>query len=464
MTMLAEPMGLLRQATPVQVRGTVAEIRGMSVHVADLPVPVGADIRIVSRRPSAKPVRGEVVGFDQDQTVAMLYGNTSGIAAGDRVIAGQYAQAVRVGRSLLGRVLNGLGEPIDGKGPVADTVVRPMVPETLDPLNRPLIDQPLGTGVRAIDTMLSVGRGQRLGVFASPGLGKSTLLGTMAKHTAADVSVVALVGERGREVRDFIDKTLGADGLSRSVVVCATGDESPLLRVRAALVATAVAEHFRDDGLDVLLIMDSVTRFCQAQRQIGLAAGEPPTTKGYPPSVFANLPTLLERSGRTHRGSITGFYAVLAEGDELTDPVTDAAKGILDGHVHLSSELANKGHWPAIDVLRSVSRVAGDVQTNDHRAACNEVRQLLHNYNQVEDLLNIGAYSAGSNPDFDLAIAAKPVLDQLLQQGRSEGGPLGDFQRTSKQLMAVMKQIQQAKQQLQAQRQRQQGNAAQGPR
>jgi len=464
MTMLAEPLSLLRQSTPIQVRGTVAEVRGMSVHIADLPVPVGADIRIAARRSNARPIRGEVIGFDQDQTVAMLYGETQGIAAGDRVIAGQYAQSVRVGQSLLGRVLNGLGEPIDGQGPLHDTTVRPMMPPSLDPLNRPLIDQPLGTGVRAIDTMLSVGRGQRLGVFASPGLGKSTLLGTMAKHTAADVSVVALVGERGREVRDFVDKTLGESGLSRSVVVCATGDESPLLRVRAALVATAIAEHFRDGGLDVLLIMDSVTRFCQAQRQIGLAAGEPPTTKGYPPSVFANLPKLLERSGRTHRGSITGFYAVLSEGDELTDPITDAAKGILDGHVHLSHELANKGHWPAIDVLRSVSRVASDVQSPDHRLSCDMVRNLLHSYAQVEDLLNIGAYSAGSNPDFDLAIAAKPVLDQLLQQGRSERGPLGDFDRTSKHLRAVMNQVQQAKQQIEAQRQRQPGMPPQGPR
>jgi FliI/YscN family ATPase len=315
-------------------------------------------------------------------------------------------------------------------------------------MNRPLIDAPLATGVRAIDAVLSVGRGQRLGVFSAPGVGKSTLLATMARHTSADVSVIALIGERGREVRDFIENGLGDEGLARSVVVCATGDEPALLRIRAASAANTVAEFFRDRGADVLLIMDSVTRFCQAQRQVGLAAGEPPATKGYPPSVFATLPVLLERSGRTGRGSITGFYAVLVEGDDMNEPVADAARGILDGHVVLSRALAAKGHYPAIDVLESISRVADDVTAAEHQAARRDVLKLVNAYRQVEDLLNIGAYAAGSNPEFDAAIACKPAIDQLLQQGRKEVTGRAEFDRTRKQLLALAGQIQLARKQL----------------
>jgi len=357
------------------------------------------------------------------------------------VLVGSYSQTVAVGESLLGRVLDGQGEPLDGRGPLEDTTRRSLSPAVIDPLSRPPIQEPLATGVRAIDALISLGRGQRVGVFAPPGLGKSTLLGMMARHTAADVSVVALVGERGREVRDFIDNNLGEEGLARSVVVCATGDEPALVRIRAALAATAIAEYFRDQGRDVLLLMDSVTRFCQAQRQVGLAAGEPPATKGYPPSVFAALPLLLERSGRTEKGSITGLYAVLVEGDDLAEPIADAARGVLDGHIQLSRSLASRGHWPAIDVVNSISRLAHDVTDGDQQAAQRQVLRLLSDYGQVEDLVNIGAYAGGSNADFDLAIACKSTIDQFLEQGRSEVKGRAEFEKTRGQLLALRQAI-----------------------
>lgn len=456
MAVLAEQIEMLGQSAPLELRGSVAEVRGLALRVNDLPAPVGSMVRITGKRGGGEPIDGEVIGFDDQQTIILPLGPTAGIRRGDRVVAMQFAQYVRVGESLLGRVLDGMGRPIDGRGPLLDTVARPLRPQPIDPLQRPLIDEPLATGVRAIDALVSVGRGQRVGVFSAPGVGKSTLLGMMARHTAADVSVIALVGERGREVRDFIDNTLGPDGLKRSVVVCATGDEPALVRIRAALVAAAVAEHFRDAGLDVLLIMDSITRFCQAQRQVGLAAGEPPATKGYPPSVFAMLPALLERSGRTTKGSITGLYSVLVEGDDLTDPVADACRGVLDGHVQLARRLAEQGHYPAIDVLGSISRAADDVTTTDQQQARMQVLRLVSAYRQVEDLLNIGAYSSGSNPEFDLAIACKPAADQLLRQGRTESQGLGDFERTRAQLMALVENIEHHRKQLSgAQRPRQ---------
>jgi len=448
MGMFAHQIAMLDNAALMELRGAVHEVRGLGLRVVDLPVPVGAMVQILTDRGRGKSVDGQVVGFDQHQTVVMPLGETAGISRGDVVIAQQYSAMVRVGMSLLGRVLDGMGRPMDGRGPVKDTVYRPLNPPPVDPMDRPLIDKPLATGVRAIDAMLSVGLGQRLGIFASPGLGKSTLLGTMARHTSADVIVIGLVGERGREVRDFLENQLGEDGRKRSVVVTATGDDSAMLRIRAAMVATTVAEYFRDQGMDVLLIMDSVTRFCQAQRQVGLATGEPPATKGYTPSVFSMLPVLLERSGRTSKGSITGFYSVLVEGEELTDPIADSARGILDGHIVLSRDLANQGHWPAIDVVSSISRVADDVTDGEHQQARRQVLKLVHAYRQVEDLLNIGAYAAGSNPDFDLAIACKPQIDQLLQQSRSRGSEKADFMKTRAILMALHQQIERTRAQL----------------
>jgi FliI/YscN family ATPase len=449
MSLLADQIEIIDNAAALELRGTVSEVRGLALRVADLPVPIGSSVRIETGRGRAalQPLAGEVVGFDRDQTIIVPLGPTSGVRRGDGVIAEQYTQNVWVGKSLLGRVLDGHGRPMDGKAAPADLIPRLLTRGPVDPLDRPLIDTPLATGVRALDSLLSVGRGQRLGVFAAPGVGKSTLLGTMARHTAADVSVIALVGERGREVRDFIENSLGEEGLKTSIVVCATSDEPALLRIRAALVAAAIAEYFRDQGQDVLFIMDSLTRFCQAQREVGLAAGEPPATKGYPPSVFAMLPRLLERSGRTSRGSITGFYAVLVEGDDLNEPISDAARSVLDGHILLSRDLADKGHWPAIDVLGSISRVCDAVIDHEHNDARREILKLVAAYRQVEDLLNIGAYAAGSNPDFDLAIACKPVIDQLLQQGRSEKMN-GGFKATRALLMAVLQKVQASKQEI----------------
>ncbi len=446
--LFAQQIAMLDQAAPMGVQGWVLQVKGMAIYVEDLPVPVGSMVRVLTGRGGGSVLAGEVVGFDHHQTVVMPLGAIDGVRRGDKVIADHFTQTVYVGPTLLGRAIDGLGQPIDELGPLADAAPMPLTPEPVDPLRRPPIDAPLATGVRAVDALISIGRGQRVGVFAAPGVGKSTLLGMMARHTAADVTVIALVGERGREVRDFINNHLGEAGLAKSVVVAATSNEPPLLRLRAAMVANTVAEFFRDQGHDVLLIMDSVTRLCHAQRQIGLAAGEPPTTKGYPPSVFAMLPRLLERSGRTPEGSITGFYSVLVEGDDITEPVSDAVRGILDGHIQLSRDLAHRGHWPAIDVLDSISRVADDVTSPQHQAACREVLTLTNAYRQVEDLLNIGAYAAGSNPDFDLAIACKPAIDQLLQQGRSPTAGAPDFETTSKQLLALAGVIQDTRKKL----------------
>ncbi len=351
----------------------------------------------------------------------MLFQNSAGIAPGTRVIAEQPAPTVGVGHALLGRVIDGLGRPLDDGPPLRDTMQRPLTPPPTLAMDRRRIVEPLPCGVRAIDALLTIGKGQRVGIFSGPGVGKSTLLASVARNTAADVTVFALVGERGREVRHFIETALGPEGLKRSVVVVATGDESPLLRVRAALVACAVAEHFRDLGHDVMLMMDSVTRFAQAQRQIGLTVGEQPATRGYTPSVFAQLPVLLERAGAIEgQGSITGLYAVLVEGDDLNEPISDAVRGILDGHIALSRRLAGQGRYPAIDLLESVSRVADDVCDGHHVAARRQILRLIAAYAQAEDLITIGAYVSGSDPVCDLAIALKPELDAFLRQPPEE--------------------------------------------
>lgn len=448
-SLFAEQLELLASASTVELAGTVLEARGLAVRVSDLPAPVGAAVRIETGSGARRTMlHGEVIGFDRDHTIVMPLGPMAGVRRGDRVKAGHFQQFVRAGDSMLGRVVDAMCRPMDGKGPLVDTVPRPLSPAPVDAMDRPPIDQPLATGVRAIDALLSVGQGQRLGIFASPGLGKSTLLATMARHTAADVTVIGMIGERGREVRDFIDHSLGEEGMKRSVVVCATSDEPALLRIRAALVATSIAEYFRDQGLNVLLLMDSVTRLCQAQRQVGLAAGEPPATRGFPPSVFSLLPVVLERCGRTSRGSITGFFSVLVEGDELTDPISDATRGILDGHIQLSHDLQRRGHYPAIDVLASVSRVADLVTTPEHQSAKRELIKLLNSYTQVEDLLNIGAYPAGSNPEFDMAIACKGAIDQLLRQGRSEVKGKANFDHSRKLLLALVNTFNEARKKL----------------
>jgi FliI/YscN family ATPase len=415
MSALAEQV---RRILPLGLTGSVSKLVGLTVSVGGFPAPLGAVCSVV--RESGAPVRGEVVGFREDETVLLPYGDLAGVRRGNQVMLVQSAPGIRVGERLLGRVLDGRGRFVDNQPPPPlphriglDSVLTP-------PLRRPRINSPLGTGIRVIDAMLTCGKGQRLGIFAGSGVGKSVLMGQMARSSTADVNVVVLVGERGREVREFLERDLGPQGLARSVVVAATSDEPALIRMRAAYVGTAIAEYFRDAGKDVLLMMDSVTRFALAQREIGLAAGEPPATRGYPPSVFAILPRLLERSGKTDRGSITGFYTVLVEADDANEPISDTVRGILDGHIMLSRKLAHQAHWPAIDVLSSISRSMPDVTSDEHRRNADSLKQLLAAYQDSQDLISIGAYQNGSNPMVDAAIRMRDETTKFLRQGMSE--------------------------------------------
>lgn len=440
MTVFAGAMETLRRVQPLRVTGRVAALRGLTVLVDDLPLPVGSLVSIGGGPESGRAVDetvgsesrpprgtfGEIVGFTREHAIVMPLGQTVGIRVRDRVVGEQSAQTIGVSSALLGRVIDGLGRPIDGLGPVPDSTPRPINPEPTRALDRRAINQAMHTGVRALDLFITLGRGQRIGIFSGPGVGKSTLLGTIARRASSDANVIALIGERGREVRDFIENALGPEGLRRSVVVVATGDESPLLRVRAALAACTIAEFFRDEGRDALLMMDSVTRFAHAQRQIGLSVGEPPATKGYTPSVFAGLSRMLERAGAVNRGragSITGLYTILVEGDDLSEPVSDAARGILDGHVILSRKLAQRSHYPAVDVLDSISRVAEDVSDRAHVAARRQIVRLMAVYRDVEDLVQIGAYARGSNPEADVAIEFRPRIEELLRQDRGDAAP-----------------------------------------
>ncbi len=419
MTITAEQIS---QMLPVGLAGRVTRLVGLTAAVSDFPAPLGALVHL--ERDHGEPVLAEVVGFSGEETVLLPHGDLHGIRRGTRARLKQSAPGVKVGRQLLGRVINSQGKFLDGFAPAVLPERRPLNAPPISPLERPRIESALTTGVRAIDGLLTCGKGQRLGIFAGSGVGKSTLMGQIARSTSADVNVVVLIGERGREVREFLEKDLGPEGLARSVVVVATGDEPALLRLRAAYLGTAIAEYFRDDGKDVLLMMDSVTRFALAQREIGLAAGEPPATRGYPPSVFALLPRLLERSGRTTKGSITGFYTVLVEGDDTNEPISDTVRGILDGHIVLTRKLAHQAHFPAIDVLSSISRLMSDLATAEHKTAANGIKQLLAAYQQSEDLINIGAYQAGTNPQVDAAIQLRPQILQFLQQRTDEKSDL----------------------------------------
>ncbi len=414
MPFLTSQLESVENAMPFRIVGSVQSISGLTIEACDLPLPLGALCRINSF--GGRTSTAEVIGFQNDRTLLMPLSTTAGAARGDRIENLTSAPRIGCSEQLLGRVLNGFGEPIDGRGPLNITQTRRIDAPSIDPMNRTNIRHPIGTSVRAIDALHTCGLGQRMGIFSGPGVGKSTLLSSIAKHTSADISVIALIGERGREVQEFLHTSLGPAGMSRCVMVVSTSDDPPLLRVRAAKVATTISEFFRDQGKHVLLLLDSLTRMCQAQRQIGLAAKEPPATKGFPPSVFALIPEILERAGRTAAGSITGFYTVLVEGDDFNEPIPDAVKGITDGHLWLNRRLANRGHYPAIDMIQSISRVRGDVIESDHGKMARRILAVWAMYEEIEDLVNIGAYIAGANLEFDLAVQARPRIIQFLQQ------------------------------------------------
>ncbi len=430
--------------TPLETSGTLTRLAGLVLEAVGLRVPVGSQCLIANGR--REPVLAEVVGFAGDRAFLMPAGDTHGLASGATVTPlppfrtvprfGEFNRPpsagdrgllrLPMGRGLLGRVVDAHGEPLDHMGPISQVSVEPMERAPLNAMDRDPVREPLDTGVRAINALLTVGRGQRLGLFAGSGVGKSVLLGMMARYTKADVIVVGLIGERGREVKEFIEDILGADGRQRSVVVAAPADSPPLMRMQGAAYATAIAERFRDDGLHVLLLMDSLTRYAMAQREIALAIGEPPATKGYPPSCFAKLPMLVERSGNglNGKGSITAFYTVLSEGDDQQDPIADAARAILDGHIVLSRALAEAGHYPAIDVEASASRVMHNVASPQHLELARRFRQYYSRYMKSRDLIQLGAYVAGSDPETDKAIVLYPALQRFLMQDMREPAPM----------------------------------------
>jgi len=391
----------------VKVQGLLIESRGPQAIIGEL-------CRIEVR--GRESILSEVVGLRGETVQLMPFDETDGLEVGSRVIATSSRLEVPVSEKLLGRVLDAMGRPLDGLGELPVGTSYPAVASPPDPMKRPRITERISTGVRAIDGLLTVGRGQRLGIFSGSGVGKSTLLGMIARNTAADVNVVALIGERGREVNDFIEKDLGPEGLARSVIVATPSNSPPLSRLRGAYVATAIAEFFRDLGLDVMLLFDSVTRFARAQREIGLASGEPPATRGYPPSMFDSMPKLLERSGTSEKGSITGFYTILVDGDDMDEPVADTVRGILDGHIVLDRKLAKSYHYPAIDVLKSVSRLSSSICPPELSRAAGSMRRSMAAYAEIEDLINVGAYQAGSNPLVDDAIAKQPAIREFLTQ------------------------------------------------
>ncbi len=412
----------LEDAPLLSCRGSVVRVTGLTIESQGPPVGVGQVCQI--ELASGRSVPAEVVGFNGRSRVLMPLEDIDGLAPGDRVVSRNIPRTLRLDDSVLGRVLNGLGEPMDDLGPLAGSDVVPLDNQAPPPLKRRRITEPLSLGIRAIDGLLTVGKGQRLGIFAGSGVGKSTLLGEVARVSSADVNVLVLVGERGREVREFIEESLGPEGLARSVVVVATSDSSPVQRIKAAFTGTAIAEYFRDRGRDVLFMMDSLTRFSMAQREVGLAAGEPPTTKGYCPSVFSLMPKLVERLGSTQRGSVTGVYTILVEGDDMSDPIADTARSLLDGHIVLDRSLADRGHHPAIDVMSSVSRLMSAVAGEDHKAAAQAVRAVVATYRQAEDLINIGALAKGANPKIDKSVELIDRVNEFLVQPTGTGCPM----------------------------------------
>jgi len=415
---------LIDKTQTEKIEGKVDEVIGFLIKAHNPGLRIGSSCNIIDSNTNAI-IAGEAVGFKDDKILVMPLADIRGVGPQSRIVPTTDQPFVPVGKSLLGRTIDGLGNPIDGLGPIEADEKVALYREPINPLLRRRIDAPLDVGIKALNGVLTAGKGQRLAILSGSGVGKSVLLGMMARNTTADVNVIALIGERGREVKEFIDRDLGEEGLKRSIVVAVTSDQSPLVRIRGAFLATAVAEYFREKGKDVLLMMDSVTRFAMAQREIGLAVGEPPTTKGYPPSVFAYLPKLLERAGNSDsKGSLTGFYTVLVEGDDPLDPIGDAVRSIVDGHILLDREIAAQGHYPAVDVLRSKSRVMVDVASTSHQENAKRLIQTLSTYKEAEDLVNIGAYVKGSNPRIDYSIKKIEEINGFLQQGIFESALL----------------------------------------
>ena len=424
----------IEESEPIKMSGKIVQVIGLVIESKGPNVSMGELCYIKSRFLGVEPIPAEVVGFRDGKVLLMPVGDMAGIGPGCEVVSAQKTLQVKVGPQLLGRVLDGLGNPMDGKGPILSKLEYPLQASPPDPLHRPRIHESLFVGVRAIDGLITLGSGQRIGIMAGSGVGKSTLLSMIARNTEADVSVISLVGERGREVRDFIERDLGEEGLKRAVVVVATSDRPALVRIKGAMTATAIAEYFRDQGKKVVLMMDSVTRFAMAQREVGLTIGEPPATRGYTPSVFALLPRLLERAGTSEKGSITGIYTVLVDGDDMNEPIADAVRSILDGHIVLSRAIAAQNHFPAIDVLASVSRVMSDVVVDEHMAANRNMRALMAVYKEAEDLIHIGAYVKGSSKKIDEAIEKIDAINGFLCQGVFEQTT---FEQTIQQLEGI---------------------------
>lgn len=413
--------------------GKVLRIIGLVIE-ADGPEASIGDLCYIFNSMNEKPVFAEVVGFQEKKILLMPLGSMEGLKPGAIVTNTKESMKIKVGDMLLGRVLDGLGEPIDSKGDIKSNIYYSTSQKISNPLVRKPIDEVITLGIRSVDAFSTVGKGQRMGIFAGSGVGKSTTMAMMARNTDADVNVIALIGERGREVREFIEKTLGDDGLKRSVVVVATSEQPSLVKIKAAFVATTIAEYFRDQGKDVLFMLDSVTRIAMAQREVGLAIGEPPATRGYTPSVFALMPKILERTGTSDKGTITGLYTVLVEGDDFNEPISDTVRSILDGHIMLSRDLAHKNHYPAVDVLQSISRVMSEIATPEHKKAAGDLRNLLSVYNKNADLINIGAYVRGSDKNVDRAIRLMDDINSFLQQSINDKT---NFDSTIKRLMEI---------------------------
>lgn len=405
----------VKQKTYFKRLGKVVNVVGLTIESNGPDAKLDDLCRIIVDKDENRFIMAEVIGFKDGKTLLMPFETTEGIGSGCIVENMGYPLSVSVGEDMLGLALDGLGRPIDGSEYIGTDTYRIDAPSP-DPLSREIITEPLPLGVKAVDGLITLGKGQRIGIFAGSGVGKSTLLGMFARNTKADINVIALIGERGREVREFIERDLGEEGMKRSVLVVATSDKPALVRRKAAQTATAIAEYFRDQGNDVLLMMDSLTRFSMAQREIGLASGEPPVTRGYPPSVYAEMPKLLERAGNSDKGSITGLYTVLVDGDDFNEPITDTARSILDGHIMLDRKLGHKNHYPAIDVLQSISRCMSQIATSEHKAAAGKLKNVLATYNEAEDLINIGAYKSGANKNIDYAIEKIDAINEFLCQ------------------------------------------------